>query len=88
MEPGNEAKLYLDGEQLWYFCQGLCICDEFACDVLVGLQVARERYPERVLEKVFSFKFQQEEVRLDIPKEGIMTKEGWRITALSQPIVS
>ena len=32
--------------------------------------------------------FERSEITLDIPHEGLVTKEGWRITPLTTPTVS
>ena len=50
------------------------------------MQVTRDRYPKEVEEKMFTVEFEQEEIRIAIPTEGMVTKEGWRIVAPSHTL--
>ena len=53
------------------------------------LQLVREHYGHfATLEATFLVKFESSEISLDIPEDGKVTKEGWRITPRTYPTVS
>ena len=52
--------------------------------VSVALQVVGKDYCQ---EEIFQIKFEDSEISLDIPKNGEKTKEGWRITPCTHPLV-
>ena len=53
------------------------------------MQAAREHYGHDTRqESTLWVKFERSEITLDIPEKGLVTKEGWRVTPLTAPIVS
>ena len=52
--------------------------------VSVALQVVGKDY---CLEETFQIKFEHKEISLDIPGNGEKTKEGWRITPHTYPLI-
>ena len=53
------------------------------------MQVVREHYGHFAKkEATLRIRFEGNEITLDIPADGLVTKEGWRITPLSFPTVS
>ena len=53
------------------------------------MQVVREHYGHFAKkEATLRIRFGGNEITLDIPADGLVTKEGWRITPLSFPTVS
>jgi len=51
------------------------------------LQLVRKHYPSARCESV-RIKFKENKVSLNIPHDGTVTKEGWKITPLNNPTVS
>ena len=49
------------------------------------MQIVGKHYCE---ETSFPVRFEKSEIRLDIPEDGEVTKEGWRITPSTHPTVS
>ena len=57
--------------------------------IALKLQVVREHYGHFAKEEAsLRITFGHSEITLDIPKDGEVTKEGWRITPCSYPTVS
>ena len=55
----------------------------------IPMQVVREHYGHFAKkEATLRITFGGNEITLDIPADGLVTKEGWRITPLSFPTVS
>ena len=53
------------------------------------MQVVREHYGHFAKkEATLRIRFEGNEITLDIPADGLVTKEGWRITPFSFPTVS
>ena len=53
------------------------------------MQVVREYYGHFAkMEATLRIGFEDTEITLSIPADGLVTREGWRITPLSFPIVS
>ena len=48
----------------------------------------RERYGHFSQEATLRVRFECSEITLDIPPDGLVTTEGWRITPLTGPTVS
>ena len=56
---------------------------------LFQLQVVRDHYGHFATEEaILRVKFQRSEITLDIPVDGRVTREGWRIIPRSYPTVS
>ena len=53
-----------------------------------SLQVVREHYGCFAQEATLRVTFEHSEITLDIPDDGLVTREGWRITPFSHPTVS
>ena len=54
------------------------------------MQAAKEEYKNTVFSigEIQRIEFESDELKLDIPKEGITLKEGWNITAVMTTVVS
>ena len=73
-------------------------CCEFSVDALLGilllywstsLQVVREHYGHFAdQEATFRVRFEHSEITLGISDDGLVTREGWRITPFTAPTVS
>ena len=55
------------------------------CNISVSMQVVGKHYCQ---EATFQVRFGRSKIRLDIPENGKVTKEGWRITPSTHPTVS
>ena len=54
-----------------------------------SLQVVREHYGHFAREEAtLPVGFMDGEITLDIPNDGLVTREGWRITPITAPTVS
>ena len=57
--------------------------------LLLSLQVVREHYGHFAKKEVtLRVRFEHSEIMLNIPVDGLVTKEGWRIVPCSHPTVS
>ena len=67
-------------------CTTISVMPQFYCcmHVSVALQVVGKDY---CLEETFQIKFEHKEISLDIPGNGEKTKEGWRITPHTYPLI-
>ena len=55
----------------------------------VMLQIVRKHYGHfATLEATLFIKFERSKISLDIPEDGQVTKDGWRITPRTHPTVS
>ena len=55
---------------------------------VIPLQVVREHYDHfATREATLRINFGRSEITLDIPVDGLVTKDGWRITPLTFPTV-
>ena len=52
------------------------------------LQLVRKHYDPSARCESTLIKFEEDQVTLNIPDDGTVTKEGWRITPLTNPTVS
>ena len=67
-------------------CATISVMPWFHCcmHVSVALQVVSKDYCQ---ETTFQIKFEHNEISLDIPENGEKTKEGWRITPCTHPLI-
>ena len=57
--------------------------------VFVSLQIVKEHYGHFAKqEATLRVRFEHSKITLDIPEDGQVTKEGWRITPRTHPTVS
>jgi len=57
--------------------------------VFVSLQIVRKHYGHFARqEATLQVRFEQSKISLDIPEDGQVTKDGWRITPRTHPTVS
>ena len=65
------------------------LCSNAGCINFVSLQIVRKHYGHFAKqEATLRIRFEHSKITLDIPEDGQVTKEGWRITPRTHPTVS
>ena len=69
--------------------QPQCVITLRMIQAIILFQVVREHYGHFAREEAtLRVEFMDSEITLNIPNDGLVTREGWRITPLTPPTVS
>ena len=71
-----------------YYLTFLIVLSSVHPTIYVLLQLVRKHYDPSARCQSTLVKFEEDQITLNIPDDGTVTKEGWRITPFTTPTVS